>query len=297
MLVHLGGIHDEELLAENRGYAAARRNMDVKSSTNGTSTTTTIGSAGSAKANVGQIYGNTPTVYWKKGYGMADNTDRVADRTVPYPRNLFSIPSYVVLRRIAATNEETSYWSLGVIKKRDYQPSPDDYVISYCDKTDVQCIWTSDIKYAKASDGNDHPFKVKFLGVDSDEASPNYGKAAYTIVPGTVNNQNPFIGDVYMNMQPLPIIYADATGYILLNVVRNPDSQYPEPWDITFETSLKSDTNEDGYLALAGITKTPADPATNTPATFTHYSYITGSIICYRVRVGTTSAVYYWSTI
>lgn len=185
VLVHLGGIHDEELLATSRGYASARRNMDVKSSTNGSSTTSTLGSAGSAKANVGQIYGNTPTVYWKKGYGMATDEDRLADRTVPYPRSLFNVPSYIVLRRKPTTNTSAGYWYLSVIKKEDYQSNPTDYIISYGDRTEVQNIWSSDIRYISNVTA-DHPFKVVFDVIQN--AGEEDEQATFHVVPGTINN-------------------------------------------------------------------------------------------------------------
>ena len=244
VLVHLGGIHDEELLSVSRGYATARRNMDVKSSTNGTSTTTTIGSSGSAKANVGQIYGNTPTVYWKKDYGMATDEDLTADRTVPYPRTLFNTPAYVVLRRTAATNEETSYWSLGVIKKDDYEPNPDDYVISYGDKTDVQSIWSSDIKYFNQT--NDHPFKVIYEGESE-------GDIEVSIIPGTINNQLATNSEVNLTFTAVD---TDILARVECDTA-NDWGPYPKRNGITLITSPSStqldDTDQYGYIKLAQV--------------------------------------------
>lgn len=243
VLVHLGGIHDEELLLESRGYAAARRNMDVKSSTNGTSTTTTIGSAGSAKANVGQIYGNTPTVYWKKSHGMATNEDLTADRTVPYPRTLFNTPAYVVLRRTAATNQESGYWSLGVIKKGDYEPNPMDYIISYGDKTDVQSIWSSDIKYLNQT--NDHPFKVIYEG-------QNDGDIEVRIIPGTVNNQLATNSEENLTFAAL-----DTFIYIRVECdTANDWGPCPKATNgvtLIADTDELADTDQYGYLKIAKV--------------------------------------------
>jgi len=292
-LLYPGGIYDEELLAENRNDSVSPRALPVMTSNAGKSTTSTLGSANAAPGRTG-LKGNTPVIYWKRDKGQATIDDRESHGIIPYRKGLFYHGAYVVLSR--TTSEENNYWSLSVFKKSDYVPNPKDIIIAYGFKNTIQNIWSSDVHYNKTTvTGN--PFEVKFLGIDNDEQSENYEKAMYSVVPGTVNNEIPFVGDDYMDITPSPVIYADDSGFIILNVTKNEDSQYPSPYDITFETELLDNTNEDGYLVLASITKTPEDPETNTPASFNHFSYINGSIICYRVRVGDETAVYYWSTI
>lgn len=294
--LHLGGIYDKQAYEDTgRIEYVSRRGMPKRSVTNRVGAqSSSFGSYNSQRERSGLV-GNTPHVYYKNGLNFATNNDTIAGQTIVYDAGLFQNGSYIVLKK-RTSNSGTKYWALGVIERADLSIDPEEIVIGYVKNTFVTQIWKSDIYYSEG-DSNEHPFKVNFLGVDDDVESPNYGKARYTIIPGTVNNEIPFIGDDYMDISPLPVIYANASGFIILNVTKNENSQYPSPYDITFETELTDDTNTDGYLVLASITKTPADPETNTPAFFTHYSYITGSIICYRVRVGPSNAVYYWSTI
>jgi hypothetical protein len=241
ILVHLGGIHDEELLAAGRGYATARRNMGVKSSTNGSSTTSTLGSAGSAEGPSG-IIGNTPTVYWKSGYGMATNEDQTASRTVSYARGLFSSGGYIVLRRVASTNLSAAYWSMGVKQEGDYEPDQQDYVIAYAAGNDVTQIWSSDIKYT--SNAPDHPFKV-VCDVIEDEL------AVFHVVPGTINNIVPSnLAVPILCTEDEPVKYVYLAAY---TDVGESDEYLISVTIIADTEENKPNTDDYGYLKLAKI--------------------------------------------
>ena len=118
----------------------------------------------------------------------------------------------------------------------------------------------------------------------------NEGDATYARVQaGTLNGMIPKIGGTYIDSYPLPKIALSSTGVIVLKVTRAEGSPFPADAVISFETVKPADTYTNGYITLASITK--SDNAYGVE------NYITANVICYRIRVGSGSAHYYWDII
>lgn len=118
----------------------------------------------------------------------------------------------------------------------------------------------------------------------------NEGEVTYARVQaGTVNGMIPKINGVYIDNYPLPKLALSSSGYILLKVTRADGSPFPSNAEIVFQSTIPSDTFSNGYLTLASITK--SDNAYGVE------NYVSCNAVCYRIRVGSGAAYYYWDII
>lgn len=246
VILHLGGIYDKKLYDDNgRIEYVSRRAMPKRSVTNRVGAqSSSFGSYNSQRERDGLV-GNTPHVYYKNSLGYASKTDDVAGQTVAYNAGLFQNGSYIVLKRTLDENNETDYWTLGVIERADLSVTSDDIVIGYVKNSFVTQIWQSDILVGGAttsSSGGDHPFKVKPVGEVE-------GITIYEVVPGTINNFVPYnISDTISSGGTDQYVYLQA-----VTDVGESDTYVVTAAITTDSNPNKPSTDSDGYLKLAKI--------------------------------------------
>jgi hypothetical protein len=152
------------------------------------------------------------------------------------------------------------------------------------------------------------PFKVKGLKYITPEEGTPY--AVYNICPGTLNNIMPLIYDdvsetwVYMDEIPQPQIAlaAGTQTWVVLRAGPSPSGIFPPaspgsppeddpyPRIYTLDNEPPDDTDQLAYVVLAKVTKLPYDK-------FQVDQYVTGSLWGDRIKLGSSTATYYYARI
>ena len=132
---------------------------------------------------------------------------------------------------------------------------------------------------------------------DPNAWTPSISGATAVIYPGTINGLTPTIGGTPLTDIPAPVLTLSYSGgtdgysYIYADAASS-GSTYPvdAPTIISSDSQLTS-TNTDGYLLLATIYKDA------TTGGVTVWQYVKSSLWTDRIKVGSSTAKYYWGAV
>ena len=260
VILYTGGIYDKDKIDSRTKSVGQKSPVKVFSNISGTQ----LSSYGENSERVMKnLIGNTAPVYWKQGFGYADQNDDSTTSEIKYNRSLFNNGCYIVLSNKTNPDTEENYWSLGVIKKENEDTiTNSDITIAYVSQKKVIPIWTSDIYYSKpAVDTNTFPFKITaYSEIDIDY---------FDVSPGTINNLIPCVNGEFGNDYLITKTNSgnlnfneNNISYIYLVSGIGGENQWPEtdvnesnyPNVMSFNET-KTDDDDFGYLLLAQVTK------------------------------------------
>jgi hypothetical protein len=133
--------------------------------------------------------------------------------------------------------------------------------------------------------------------IDPNAWTPSISGSAAVIYPGTINGLTPTIDGTPLTDIPAPVLTLSYSGgtdgysYVYADAASS-GSTYPvdAPTIISSASQLTS-TNTDGYLLLATIYKDATSGAV------TVWQYVKSSLWTDRIKVGSSTAKYYWGAV